>query len=163
MRITESTLRKIVREEIVGQAVREGKMTIREGRRLMNESNEPEEVKSMGLTTGGDDDSTKFEKGKVYDLAAEKTFKIRPEEMNGNKSMSSRIIYARRSTNFMLKSYYDEANDKTTTELVSPKGDVLGKKAMKGDINATHGKAFAELRYEIPDDDMKKMNAAGFK
>lgn len=35
MRITESTLRRIVREEIVGQAVREGRMSLREGRRLM--------------------------------------------------------------------------------------------------------------------------------
>ena len=35
MRITESTLRRIIREEIVGQAVREGRMSPRQGRRLV--------------------------------------------------------------------------------------------------------------------------------
>jgi hypothetical protein len=37
MRITESTLRRIIREEIVGHAVREGRMSPRLGRHLMRE------------------------------------------------------------------------------------------------------------------------------
>jgi len=37
MRITESTLRKIVREEIVNASVKSGTMSLREGRRIMRE------------------------------------------------------------------------------------------------------------------------------
>jgi hypothetical protein len=37
MRITESMLRKIIRQEIVGQAVRSGRMSLREGRHILAE------------------------------------------------------------------------------------------------------------------------------
>lgn len=37
MRITESSLRKIIRQEIVGQAVRSGRMSLREGRHILAE------------------------------------------------------------------------------------------------------------------------------
>jgi hypothetical protein len=37
MKITESTLRKIVREEIVNASVRSGTMSLREGRRILRE------------------------------------------------------------------------------------------------------------------------------
>lgn len=37
MRITESTLRRIIRQEIVSQAVRSGRMSLREGRSILRE------------------------------------------------------------------------------------------------------------------------------
>ena len=40
MRITESGLRRIIREEIINESVRSGRMTLREGLRLMNEENQ---------------------------------------------------------------------------------------------------------------------------
>lgn len=39
MRITESTLRKIVREEIVNANIKRGRMSLREGRRVLREGN----------------------------------------------------------------------------------------------------------------------------
>lgn len=55
MRITESALRRIVREEIVGQAVREGRMSLREGRRLMNEEKQADiNVLQFGKGLGAD-------------------------------------------------------------------------------------------------------------
>lgn len=40
MRLTESALRRIVREEFVRESVRNGKMTIQEGRRILSEKHQ---------------------------------------------------------------------------------------------------------------------------
>jgi hypothetical protein len=193
MKITESTLRQIVREEIAADSLRSGRLNMREGRQLVQsgllsegffdkikgmfggkkkgeekgkpapeEKSDPDEVKSMGLKTGGDEGPTKFEKGKVYDLP-DATYKIRPEQITGETSMESRLIYARRSTNFMIKSYYDSEKDETTTYLIHPSGKELREETNDGDLNTNHGKHAARLRVHIPDEDLKKMNQAGFK
>lgn len=159
MRITESTLRRIIREEIVGQAVREGKMTLREGRRLM-ESLLPDEIKSMGLKTGVGAGPTKFEKMKVYDLATDITWKIVPTEITDTR-ITSTLVFARKSTGWEVISTYDKGTGMTTTELKGPTGVVANQKT-EGDLASTHGVHATFLRNdEALDDVTKKINAAG--
>jgi hypothetical protein len=159
MRITESTLRKIVREEIVNASVRSGTMSLREGRRLM-ESLLPDEIKSMGLKTGVDVGPTKFEKMKVYDLATDTTWKIVPTEITDTR-ITSTLVFARKSTGWEVISTYDEGSGMTTTELRGPTG-VAAKQKTKGDLASTHGVHATFLRSdEALDDVKKKINAAG--
>lgn len=138
MNITESALRRIVREEIVGQAVREGRMSPRQGRRIV-ESVLPDEIKSMGLKVGPDSGPTKFEKGKVYDIETEPTYKIVPTGTDG-ASMTSTLVYAKKSTGLEIVSTYDKEKDQTTSILKGPKGTIKKTGPSEGDISANHGK-----------------------
>ena len=129
MRLTESTLRRIVREEIVGQAVREGKMTLREGRRLMEEVL-PDEVKGMGLKVS-DPGKEGYQKGKVYDVDAQGQYRVVPTGFDG-ASMTSALVISRKPSGLEIVTTYDKEKNQTTSELRGPRGTIKKMGPSKG-------------------------------
>ena len=76
MRLSESSLRRIVREEIVRESVRSGRMTLREGRRFLREASSEVET---------DINAGAFEKG----LGADAVKEIYPQAAELKKAMSN--------------------------------------------------------------------------
>lgn len=116
MRITESTLRRIVREEIVGQAVREGRMTLREGRRLVEQGGPPnladltktaESMKVVdGLTKG---DANQFHM-KGNEMVAKGLFDKDSDDMRRFQDEVADI--AKQAVNSMYDRYFGMDDDK---------------------------------------------------